>query len=79
MTENRNRIQYFSRRLNEEFVDIQSCQRGWKGQCAQCKTDAVTIYSINFGAAFCRPGCYIEFNKGFVEAMNKEGMVDYDD
>ena len=65
-------IQYASKRLGDEFVDMLSYKRGWKGRCAECGAPFAVLYSISFGAEFCCPGCYIRFNKGYIETMTKE-------
>jgi hypothetical protein len=67
-------LQYDSKRLGDEFINIQSYKRGFKTRCAQCKAPYATIHSLSFGADFCRPGCYIKFNRDYIRHMYKELM-----
>jgi len=80
--------QYASGRLLDEFVDLISYRR-WKFDttgdgrtmqhpCAQCKKFGTTIYSINFGAAFCSPGCYRKFDRGFEKWCAREVGYEYE-
>ena len=64
-------VQYRSLRLGDEFVDMLSYQRGWRGKCAQCGAPFALIYSITFGAEFCRPGCHIKFNREYIKHMEE--------
>lgn len=63
-------VQYFSKRLGEEFCDMKSFPVKER-YCSQCNVAYTTILSINFGAGFCRPGCYIKFNRKFMELVSE--------
>lgn len=60
-------LQWKSRRLGEEFVDLESFRRytgkRYKTTCCECKKGGANWLSISFGSPFCTPGCYLKFLK----------------
>ena len=78
-------VQYFSKRLRDEFIDAESYRR-WKEDqeegkgrqhetCSQCSGPSV-IVSITFGAPFCSPSCYLKYLQGYLDWCDERRRAD---
>lgn len=69
-------IQWRSKRIGAEFIDVESFQRDRKAgrfktlRCIECK-GAPVLHDIEFGADFCSPRCYIKFYRGYIAAQRE--------
>jgi hypothetical protein len=65
-------VQYVSKRLGEEFLDVESWSRFHTRHHTKCTCGKpATIIAISFQAGFCTPGCYIKFDREFMEWCEK--------